>query len=92
MQNTYISIEPNSLMTYGEEIINIATAYNNEIQNIYNIVENLKGVWDGTSAQKFADKIESHKSEYEAFGKLINQVGEFLITAGSEYKNLEENL
>ena len=59
-------------------INNIIRLWVRYIQNIYNIVENLKGVWDGTSAQKFADKIESHKSEYEAFGKLINQVGEFL--------------
>ncbi len=87
-----ISIEPSKAIQYGEQIIQNASTYNNEIKRIYSIVGDLRTSWTGTAAQKFTDNIESFKADYEKFGQLINQFGELLVAIGKDYQKLEENL
>ena len=87
-----ISIDPEQAISYGNQIIQNSTSYNNEIKKIYSIVGDLKATWTGSAAQRFTDNIDSFKSDYEKFGKLINDFGELLVAIGKDYKNLEENL
>ena len=39
-----------------------------------------------------SDNIESFRTDYEEFGKLINNFGELLVAIGTDYQNLETNL
>jgi WXG100 family type VII secretion target len=87
-----ISMDPEQAISYGNQIIQNSTTYNNEIKKIYSTVGDLKATWTGSAAQRFTDNIESFKSDYEKFGKLINEFGELLVAIGKDYKNLEENL
>ncbi len=87
-----ISMDPEQAISYGNQIIQNSTSYNNEIKNIYNRVNDLKQTWQGSAAQRFTDNIESFRADYEKFGKLINEFGELLVAIGKDYKNLEENL
>lgn len=87
-----ISMDPEQAISYGNQIIQNSTSYNNEIKKIYSIVGDLKATWTGSAAQRFTDNIDSFKSDYEKFGKLINDFGELLVAIGKDYKNLEENL
>lgn len=87
-----ISMDPEQAITYGNQIIADAKTYNSEIKNIYTIVGDLKSTWTGSAAQRFTDNIESFKTDYEKFGKLIDEFGELLVAIGKDYKNLEENL
>ena len=87
-----IKMDPEQAISYGNQIIQNSTTYNNEIKNIYGIVGDLKATWTGSAAQRFTDNIESFKEDYEKFGKLIGEFGELLVAIGKDYKNLEENL
>lgn len=87
-----ISMDPQQAITYGNQIINDAKQYNAEITKIYEIVGTLKSTWTGSAAQRFTDNIESFKSDYQKFGKLIDEFGDLLVAIGKDYKNLEENL
>lgn len=87
-----IKMDPEQAISYGNQIIQNSTAYNNEIKRIYTIVGDLKSVWTGSAAERFTSNIESFKSDYEKFGQLINDFGELLVAIGKDYKNLEENL
>lgn len=87
-----IKMDPEQAITYGNQIIQNSTTYNNEIKNIYRIVGDLKTAWTGSAAERFTNDIESFRTDYEKFGKLINDFGELLVAIGKDYKNLEENL
>ena len=87
-----INMDPEQAISYGNQIVQNAATYNTEIKKIYSIVGDLKATWTGSAAQRFTDNIDSFKSDYEKFGKLINDFGELLVAIGKDYKNLEENL
>lgn len=87
-----INMDPEQAITCGNQIIQNAGTYNNEIKRIYSIVRDLKTTWTGSAAQRFTDNIDSFRSDYEKFGQLINDFGELLVAIGKDYKNLEENL
>lgn len=87
-----INMDPEQAISYGNQIIQNASAYNSEIKKVYSIVGDLKSTWTGSAAQRFTDNIESFRNDYEKFGQLINDFGELLVAIGKDYKNLEENL
>jgi len=87
-----ISMDPQQAIAYGGQIIENSVSYNSEIKKIYDIVNDLRITWTGSAAQRFTDKIESFKADYEKFGKLINDFGELLVAIGKDYQNLEDNL
>ncbi len=87
-----INMDPEQAIACGNQIIQNAGTYNNEIKKIYSIVSDLKTTWTGSAAQRFTDNIDSFRTDYEKFGQLINDFGELLVAIGKDYKNLEENL
>ena len=87
-----ITMDPEQAISYGNQIIQNASAYNAEIKKVYSIVTDLKTTWTGSAAQRFTDNIESFRADYEKFGQLIEDFGELLVAIGKDYKNLEENL
>lgn len=87
-----ISMDPEQAISYGNQVVQNAASYNNEIKKIYSIVDDLKTTWTGSAAQRFTDDIESFRADYEKFGQLINDFGELLVAIGKDYKDLEENL
>ena len=87
-----IKMEPQQAIVYGNQIIQNSNSYNAEIKKIYEIVGDLKTTWTGSAAQRFVDDIESFKSDYEKFGKLIKDFGELLVAIGKDYQKLEDEL
>ena len=87
-----ISIDPDQAISYGNQIVRNAETYNNEIKNIYTITDDLKRTWTGSAAQRFTDNIESFREEYEKFGQLINDFGKLLVSIGTDYRTLEQDL
>ena len=87
-----INMDPEQAISYGNQIIQNSVTYNKEIQEIYNIVGDLKTAWTGSAAERFTSNIDSFRADYEKFGQLINDFGELLVAIGKDYKNLEENL
>ncbi len=87
-----INIDAEKTITYGNEIVAEAKSFNEEVSKIYGIIDDLKKTWTGSAAQRFTDNIESFRTDYEEFGKLINNFGELLVAIGTDYQNLETNL
>ena len=87
-----IKMDPEQAISSGNQIVQSASAYNGEITKLYSIIDDLKNAWTGTAAQRFTDKVESFKADYEKFGELINDFGELLVAIGKDYQSLEDNL
>ena len=87
-----INVEPLELISYGGEIVSEAASYIKEVGNIYAIVDELANAWSGQAATRFTSDIQSYKTDFENFGKLIDEFGDLLVAVGTDYKNLEENL
>lgn len=87
-----ISMEPSEVISCGKTITENAAIYNEEIKNIYLIVDDLKKSWTGTAADRFTGNIENFRKDYEDFGQLITDFGALLEAIGKDYENLENNL
>lgn len=87
-----INMDPEQAIICGNQIVQSASTYNDEITKLYSTIDDLKSAWTGSAAQRFTDNVESFKADYEEFGKLINDFGELLVAIGKDYKNLEDNL
>lgn len=88
-QNVNLNTDPKKLIDCGNEIIDKATSYNKEIQNVYSKINDLKAAWTGERATSFIEAIEKYKGQYENFGKLIKQLGELIVAVGTDYQNFE---
>lgn len=67
------------LRSLGNEVQGEAAAYRSEVNKIYQVVDNLRTVWNGTDNQAFVTKVNSYKDEMENLGKVIDSYGEFLL-------------
>ena len=87
-----INVDYQTLISYGKDVQSLSSEYQNEINNIYSIVDDLKRTWTGTAAERFTSNIEKYKSDYEKFGKTIQQFGELLESVGRDYQRIEDEL
>lgn len=87
-----INVDPEQTIEAGESIVSSAKEFQDNVKNIYEVVEDLKTEWTGSAAQRFTDNIESFKEQYEKFGKLLNDFGDLLSAIGKDYRDLDENL
>lgn len=88
--NGNININPDEVITYGQAIQTDAENFNAQVKAIYNIVDDLKEAWTGSSAERYTANIESFKTSYEKFGELINNYGSLLVAVGNDYAELEK--
>jgi len=84
--------DPGKLISDGGAISEAATQFQNEVTKIYGIVDDLKRSWVGQSASRFTDGIESFRSDFENFAKIVGQFGELISAVGTDYQNLENEL
>ena len=80
------------LIADGEEVVTTAERFKEEINKIYNTVDELKKTWTGKSAEKYATNIESFKEDLYTFQELISGHGSLVNAVGKDYKRLEEEL
>lgn len=89
--NGNININPEEVIVYGKAIQNDAASFQEQVKQIYTIVEDLKTAWTGSSAERYVANIESFRTSYEKFGELINNYGSLLVAVGQDYAELEKD-
>ncbi len=88
--NDNIQIDPGKVKNAAKKIEDNAVSYNKEIQAIYSTIDELKKAWQGSSAQRFTDDIESFREEFEKFGVQLKNYSDVLNSVAGDYQKLED--
>ena len=87
-----INIEPEVAISCGNQITQYSENFKSEVAEIYSIIDDLKKVWTGSSAERFTRDIETFREDYNKFGILLTNFGDVLSSIGRDYKSLEEDM
>lgn len=84
--------DPDKLISDGEQISTKAQEFQNEINNIYKIIDDLKNSWTGQSASRYTQNAESFKEDFQTLAKALGEFGSLINAVGTDYRNLENEL
>ena len=74
-----IQADTSSLRTLGNQVLENASEYQNEVSKVYESVDNLSASWQGADNQEYVNKVNEYKESIEALGKAIGNYGQFLV-------------
>lgn len=77
------------LIDCGDEIVRLCEEYNNEIDDLFDKLNNInKKAWSGSSAQEYISRVKSQKSMYTSFGKDLKNYGKLIRSVGKNVNNV----
>jgi uncharacterized protein YukE len=76
----------------AKEIHDAAVEYNNAVEDLYKIVDNLSSSWQGTDNITFANKINDYKEEIIALGNVVNNYAIFLNKSSGSLDELQGDI
>ena len=80
-------------MSYeAKEIQDAAVEYNNAVNELYKIVDNLSSSWQGTDNVAFANKVNGYKEEIIALGKVVENYAIFLNRSSGSLNDLQTDI
>lgn len=80
-------------MSYeAKEIQDAAVEYNNAVNELYKIVDNLSSSWQGTDNVAFANQVNSYKQEIVALGNVVNNYALFLNKTSGSLNDLQGDI
>ena len=88
--NGNISIDPVRVNAAAKEIEGHAATYNKEIAQIYSTIDELREVWQGSSAERFVKDIDKYREEFKRFGIQLDGFGDVLKAAAGDFQKLED--
>ena len=84
-----VRIDYDKIIECGNQLAELSTEYNNQIEELYRIVDELKSSWLGDRATRYTNAIESDREVYKAFGAKMNHVAGVYTLAGTNYKAVD---
>ncbi len=62
------------------------------VKELYNIVNDTKSVWEGTDNERFVDKVNDHKANIDALGKIISDYSQFLLNSSASVEGTQDEV
>ena len=87
-----ISVNPELLSQYGDQIIGLSSDYTSEINAIYKIIEELGQKWHGEAAERFSSTVKGFEAELKSLGTSIEKMGEYLVGVAKTYSSFSEQM
>lgn len=87
-----ISANMDAIRTLGGKVKENGEAYIQEVNRIYQAVEELRNGWQGADNQSFVNKVNEYKDPITNLGKVINDYGTFLESTASTLQNLQDDI
>jgi uncharacterized protein YukE len=76
----------------AKDIQDAAIEYNNAVNELYKIVDNLTTSWQGTDNVAFANKVNGYKEEIIALGKVVENYAIFLNRSSGSLNDLQTDI
>lgn len=87
-----ISADTGSLRALGEQVMELAGQYANEVKSIYTNVDELSSSWQGADNQEYVNKVNSYKATIEELGKSISNYGRFLVDTSTNIEKVQNSI
>ena len=87
-----IQADTSSLRTLGNQVLENASEYQNEVLKVYESVDNLSASWQGADNQEYVNKVNEYKESIEALGKAIGNYGQFLVDTATNIERVQDEI
>ena len=87
-----IQADTSSLRTLGNQVLENASEYQNEVLKVYVSVDNLSASWQGADNQEYVNKVNEYKESIEALGKAIGNYGQFLVDTATNIERVQDEI
>lgn len=81
--------DPRKLQSLGGEVTAKADEYLEQINKIYQILDDLSNTWTGARSQNFKSKMDNCRDEFTKFGDNLKNFGELIKSTGAAYVSVE---
>jgi WXG100 family type VII secretion target len=79
-----------AINTNGNETVNQAYSFSEELTSLQNNIEGLMTIWRGLSANEFNNSYQEQAQNLQAFQQLLNDLGESISKGSQILNNTEE--
>ncbi|MBR3661173.1 MAG: WXG100 family type VII secretion target [Bacilli bacterium] len=76
----------------ANEISKAATEYKNNVDSLYQIVDNLVENWKGSDNVSFANKVNEYKGDLKALGDIVDNYASFLKKAAGAISGAQDEI
>lgn len=87
-----IIVETAKLDSTASKVRSLAEEYQSEYNRLYNIMKDMKNVFDGEDSVAIISQIEGFRNDFEAMKKLMDEYAEFLSKAASTYRQTQDDI
>ena len=77
-------------ITTGNNVTNKGEEFEQLLNKINAVNNNLKAYWEGQDASKYSNAVEQQAQTMKALQETIVEIGAFLVKAGNSYKEVSE--
>ena len=92
MAGNSLYTDTDSMSATGNSTKANAEEYLAEIGKIYNYIDDLASRWKGADNQAYAAKTNSYRADMDKLGHVINDFGDFIISAANSYKSTQDSI
>lgn len=87
-----LSVNMETVRALGKTVGDQAAEYNNEIANVYSVIDDVKNAWQGSDSASYTSQVEGYRASMEALGKVVEQYGQFLLNTADTYQKLQDDI
>ena len=92
MAGSGITANPETVRSLGSNVTEQATLYKNEVNTIYNAIEELRTGWQGADNQSYVNKVNEYKETITNLGNAIEDYGTFLTATANELQRTQDEI
>ena len=85
-----ISVNPELLAQYGNQIAGLATDYNSEINAVFKTIDELNNSWHGDAANLFNTTVKGFENDLKSLGSKIEEMGNDLVAIANTYSSYND--
>lgn len=87
-----ISANPDAIRRLGGEVKSKGDEYIQEVNRIYQAVEDLKNGWQGSDNQSYVNKVNEYKEAITNLGMILEDYGNFLVNTANKLQGVQNDI
>ena len=87
-----IIVETEKLDSTASKVRSLAEEYQSEYNRLYNIMKEMKNVFDGEDSVTIINQIEGFRNGFEAMKQLLEEDAAFLHKTASTYRQTQDDI
>lgn len=86
-----INVDMNQLLQNAAFIQNQAQEYAKTYQGVYQLLQQMEGVWSGKDYQAFAQQLQAFQKDFEQMKQVLEEYARYLRESAAVYSRLQSD-